>query len=353
MTEKSLNYVVGILKGEEPQGAPEWYETLGFLYAHRIAGLFYARALKKGAGMPLKVRKLLSDTFEAQKRRVEYMRGEIEKISEALEKSGAEYIFLKGSALCNVAEADCAVYEDGERASNDIDILVKPDGITSAVVALEGLGYKQGRYDAEQKQIVPFTRLERLTRRMNRGEIAPMLKETGNPELPCIEVDINFSLSSEPNGEDALLVAMIDGGSVYKGKVALRVPTEEMFFLHLILHQYKEGRLYFMVARSKDLDLYKLADMYYLWKGDLFDKEKFKELAERYGLKSKVGAVLETVGRVFGDAELTAEAEKYGSEPQSVYDYAQRKSFRWTADERTRLLHFDGRTLLKEEEAND
>ena len=40
MRESSLEYVISILKGERPKAEAEWYETLGFMYAHRIAGLF-------------------------------------------------------------------------------------------------------------------------------------------------------------------------------------------------------------------------------------------------------------------------------------------------------------------------
>ena len=41
MKRESLKYIIGVLKGEEGNIRPEWYETLGFLYSHKIAGLFY------------------------------------------------------------------------------------------------------------------------------------------------------------------------------------------------------------------------------------------------------------------------------------------------------------------------
>ena len=82
------------------------------------------------------------------------------------------------------------------------------------------------------------------------------------------------------------------------------VANEEMFFLHLILHQYKESCLYFMAERRKDLDLYKLADIYYLWKKDSFDKGDLKKLAFKYGVQKEIGTVLGQTGRIFEDEEL-------------------------------------------------
>ena len=94
---------------------------------------------------------------------------------------------------------------------------------------------------------MPYSRLEILKRRMNRGETAPFLKTTGDSETPFIEIDINFSLGNIPGEKEGLLSEMITTGKVYRGKVCMRVADEELFFLHLIMHQYKESCLYFMV----------------------------------------------------------------------------------------------------------
>ena len=48
MTEQDLNYVISVLKEEQSAYVPEWYSVLGFLYCHRIAGLFYKRAQSGG-----------------------------------------------------------------------------------------------------------------------------------------------------------------------------------------------------------------------------------------------------------------------------------------------------------------
>lgn len=353
MTGKNLDYIIGVLKGGDPLPPTDWYDVLGFLYCHKIAGLFYNRAAKGALSLPWKITKLLSDAYEAQARRVRFMRAEIRDISGALIASGAEHVFLKGSVLANIAEKECAVYEDGERISNDIDILVKPDKITAVSDVLKTLGYQQGTYDKTTDRVAEFSRLEILKRRMSRGETAPFLKATGNPEVPFIEVDINFSLGNVPGERETLLAEMLATRKKYEGKAPMYIANEEMFFLQLVLHQYKESCLYFTVERGKDLDLYKLADMYYLWKGELFDKSRLKRLVCKYGAQKETGAVLGQTGRIFSDGEILSAAEEYGDRPPEVTDYDRKKKYRWTADERTRLGRFDAKSFLREIKDND
>ena len=49
-------------------------------------------------------------------------------------------VFLKGSLLSNLSEMD-AIYADGERASNDIDLLAPPSAIGMVGDILKDLGY--------------------------------------------------------------------------------------------------------------------------------------------------------------------------------------------------------------------
>ena len=208
----------------------------------------------------------------------------------------------------------------------------------------------QGVYDADQNQIVPFSRVEILKRRMNRGETAPFLRLTNIPEFPFMEVDINFSLGNIPGEKDTLLYARIDSRNIYNGKVLLSVTDESLFFLHLIMHQYKESNLFFMIERGKDLDLYKLADIYYLWTENAFDKESFKQLVEVYGLQQEVGAILGQVGRIFDDKSLQNAAKEYGNFVPPVINYVNKKVYEWTVDEKARLCECNSVLFLKEVE---
>lgn len=348
MTESDLDYVIEVLKGKNPDGRPDWYALLGFLNSHRIAGLFYNRAKKQGVVLPKKAEKLLQECFMRQKRKVCFLRGYISEISHALSEVNAEYIFLKGSVLSNLSTSGFYMYEDGERCSNDIDLLVKSEGIECVKNVLQNLGYVQGEYDSEKGEIRAFSRQEILLRRMNRGETAPFIKLTDNPENPFVEVDINFSLGNTPGEGQELLAEMVESGKQYKGKVELRVPEEELFFLHLVMHQYKESCLYFMAERGKELDLYKLADMYYLLTAEAFDIRRLQWIVKRYCIAEKLGAVLWQVGEVFSDANIRSLAEKCSAEQPDVLDFPTKKRYVYSAPVRERICVIDAARYLRE-----
>ena len=348
MTEKDLRYVVSVLKGETPTYVPDWYAVLGFLSCHRIAGLFYSRAKSCEIDLPKKAEKLLKETYEKQHRKVSFMRNELSHITQKLSDIKAPYVLLKGSVLSNLCEEDTIIYSDGERVSNDIDLLCKQDGITTISKALYELGFVQGIYDSTSDTIKEFSRLETVKRRMNRGEVAPFVKKTGNSEFPFVEVDINFSLGNTPAEGVALLKDMIEETIEQKGKILMRVPDSELFFLHLIMHQYKESCLLFMVERSKDLDLYKLADIYYLFKADIIDYLHLEELVEKHSLQQEIGAVLKQVGEVFMDEEITGYVNQFDSNVPIIIDYENKKNYEWNGTIYQRLCSLDSKQFLRE-----
>lgn len=150
-------------------------------------------------------------------------------------------MFLKGSVLSNAKFDTKRIYTDGERVSNDIDILVAPTEITAVSDVLRDLNFIQGIYDRNKREIFEFSRMEIIKRRMTRGEVAPFVKITDNAEFPFVETDINFSLGNTPEDGQELLRAIIQTASYRKGEADIYSPNNEMFFVHLIMHQFKEA----------------------------------------------------------------------------------------------------------------
>ena len=348
MTNKNLRYIADVLKSVAPRFRPNWWETLGFLQCHKIAGMFYCKAKKMQLPMPEKAERILKSIFDSQMRRVRYMRNYVRESAEALFRKGIPHAFLKGSVLCNVTFGGKEIYADGERISNDMDILTAPNDLDSVVAVLKELGYVQGRYDRENDTVVPFSRMEILRRRMNRGEVAPFVKRTGNAEVPFIEVDLNFSLGNTPNDGADLLKEMISTAKRNSGKIDLVTLTPEMFFLHLIMHQYKESCLYFTVERGKDLDIYKLADLFYLFDSQATDILRVVQTASAFGVEKRVGAVLRQVGELFADDNILKTAELCGNEQPSVTDYGSKKEYIWQRGIEERLCAFDSIRYLRE-----
>lgn len=350
MNINSLKYITAVLKGEPVETTTvDWYEVLGLLYSHRIAGLFYSRAHKSGIRLPHKVERMLCGVFSAQKRRNAFMREELCELAAPITARNIPCVFPKGSFLSNM-RADEEIYADGERVSNDIDIITEPSGITAVADMLKEQGFVQGRYDAQSGNIIEFSRKEILMRRMNRGETAPFVKLTGNAEFPFIEADINFSLGNVPSAYGDVLSDMVACGKIYDGKAQLCVTPPEMFFIHLVLHQYKECALYFMVERGKDLELYKLADILYFWRSGLLDKPKLREIIRKYGLDAETATVLGQVSEIFDTDEFSTITDDIAciTEQPIVIDYATKKTYEWTSTVTERACAFDGRLLLKE-----
>ena len=347
MTNEDLNYIFDILKGSKPIKEPDWYSVLGFLSTHRIEGLFYHKACEIEVPLPQKIKKLLKSSFDKQKRKVDCLRKYVKELSNALINNNVEHVFLKGSVFANTMN-ELAIYEDGERSSNDIDVLVKPNKLIDATNNLKKMGYIQGTFDEKNNIILPFSRKEIINRRMNRGEVAPFIKLTGNAEFPYVEVDINFSLGNTPNEFNELLERMIDNRILLKADFEIYALNLELFFIHLIMHQYKESCLYFMVSRSKDLDVYKLADIYYLFKRKTFDLKLLNEIIDEYELGEKVGTVLNQVAMAFSDQEMLDFANSYEIINPIIIDYDNTKRYCFNVDVRGRLKVYNSLNYLEE-----
>ena len=348
MTEKDLQFVISVLKSEVPSGEPDWYAVMGFLFCHRVAGLFYNRAGRLGLELPKKAEKILADVFLRQKRKVLFLREAIGAITDKLAETNTPYMLLKGSVLSHLSDAQKRIYEDGERLSDDIDLLVRPTEIAAVSRILHSLGFEQGTYILESDAIRPFSRTEIVKRRINRGEVAPFVKRTGDGEFPFVEADINFSLGNTPSEGMELLDAMVSSATTVREKVTMRVAGPELFFLHLIMHQYKESCLLFMTKRNKDLDLYKLADIYYLLKTGVVDKQRLNEYIGTYRLAQPAGVVLGQVGEIFADAEIMALAKTFVCETPAVVDYDNKKTYVWRATLTERLCTLATESFLEE-----
>ena len=90
MLQKNLDFVIDILQGEKPSFEPDWFEVIGFLYCHKVVGLFYNRAMNLGIELPIKVKSILRERFEKQDRKVKLLRRHIALISHYLLENKAK-----------------------------------------------------------------------------------------------------------------------------------------------------------------------------------------------------------------------------------------------------------------------
>ncbi len=361
MNEMELNCVLNVLQGGRPiETAVDWYGIFGFTQLHKIGGYFFRRLTESGASIPLSVKKQYLQLLYNQTKRNEAMGKYAAEIGNALEREKIDYVFLKGNVLSHtnflsrrgVCGEVVPFYRKGERISNDIDLLVEPKEIGKVETILRSLGFIQGYYDDCNMSVRSLSRREVLERRMNRGETVPFQLQTDNAYLPHAEIDINFSLDHLPSGRNALLSRMLGNSILYAAENggALRSLEEVDFLIQLLLHQYKEMRVYSMVMRGKDLELYKLLDIYLMMQR--IDARALWKRALQYGVAVQAAATLKTVKSVFDDLELTDEidhaVQSLDREAEYVIAPDTNKRFVWKAEVRERLKRPDHTGMLAE-----
>ncbi len=361
MLKSDLRRILPILYGSVCDcSAVDWYSVLGFLELNRLAGRFYTVATEKGIEIPTQVIKYLKRTAEYQKCRNERLGTYLRKIVDALEREKIPYAILKGNVLVhadfqatNGIPYKRSVYGLSERTSNDIDLLVSPKDVGKVENVLTACGYTQGYFNEESNTIRPTNRREILGCRMNRGETVPFQHMTDYDCLRHVEIDVNFSLDYLPVGMEEILSNMLCHTKLYTTREGESVRSLETvdFLVHLILHQYKEMRVYSMVLRGKDLELYKLLDIYLMLQ-EVDQGELYKRVKE-YKIEDQTAVVLKAITEIFGEIEMSDPlddlVQNYNRGAELVVDPTNKnKPYVWAAEETERLLRLPHTGLLVE-----
>jgi hypothetical protein len=237
----------------------DWAEVLGHLMYNRTAGIAYHVLRKVSA--PFFNREFefgLYLTNEIQAQRTRAHKFYITKISEAMKKSGIPHAFLKGSILAH------SIYPIGCRISSDIDILLRAQDLTACGNVMKELGLIQGFHDENENVVIPATRREILTSRMNYGEVVPYRKVVNEPGINLIEIDINFSLDWMATGTEKAVENFLEQAEDYEfdnGQKISSLPKEN-FLAHLCVHLFKEAAVLTWVGYQRDLGFYKFVDIY-------------------------------------------------------------------------------------------
>lgn len=249
-----------------------WNLFLGFSITHRVNGVIFNR-ITKMEDVPVTVKRSLQFMLLSQIQRNACHKQEIAKVYQELEREEVNYAFLKGAVL------NFVYYGEGERISNDTDILVNVKDLAKVIRICEKMGYVQGHI--ESGKIVPATKKEIMFAQLNTYETVPMIKKTGNPYLPFHELDINFRLGNDDKGEMSKVMLKdteIVGNSAFK----LRTMSLERFLIYLCIHLYREATMVYKIVRGDDLILYKFMDIHYfiIWNQQKLSWEKLLKEAE-------------------------------------------------------------------------
>lgn len=325
--------------------------VLGQLFFNRMQGIAYDTLRKKGClgKVSREFRNALSGAYEQNRFKNKSFYQCVLFLTVILKECPAPIAMLKGAVLC-------AHYPEGYRTSNDVDLLVRPQDVTTVGTYLTKAGFRQG--NIRNGQFVPATRREIIESKMMRGETVPYIKEVSLPYMKYLEVDINFSLDYK-NGETDAVQSFLNN-RIFRKINQAQVPSlsPEDFFLHLSSHLYKEATTLPWIEMQRDMTLYKYCDLYLLLE-EMSDSDAKTLFSRAYELGlEKIGAyaILETASLF--DLERNAAirlAEKVlASDPlfcRRVTDPAGKRSLLYQTADATKRFFLPHRILdLKEEQ---
>lgn len=253
--------------------------VLGQLFFNRMQGVAFEVLKKHGllSRVNREFRNALSGAYEQNTEKNNSFFNCIRELSMILKKCPCNVAMLKGAQLC-------ALYPRGLRTSNDVDIMVLPDKVTTVGDLLYSYGFRQG--NIRGGEFVPASRREIIESKMMRGETVPYIKEVNLPYMRYLEVDINFSLDYKNSGDDVLnrMLEKIELKNII-GDMQIPTFSEEDFFIHLCAHLYKETTTLPWVKMKRDMTLYKYCDIYMLL-ADMIDSdvEKMFKRAKELGM---------------------------------------------------------------------
>lgn len=229
-------------------------ELLGELCVNRVAGIAYLN-LKKLVN--LHVIKEFENTLKAvyldNLKRTQHYKKNVRMISKLLENVSFPYALLKGAYLTT------NIYKEGCRTSNDLDILIEEENVSSLQDILKADGFIQGYYMKNEDRIVPSSRRDIILSKMNYGETVPFAKSI---EGNSFYVDINFSVDFKPEKEKRTVSELLSSIEKVEYEDTYYYTLDKYAFLiHLCCHLYKEATTMEWVKEGRDLQLYKFSDI--------------------------------------------------------------------------------------------
>ena len=160
--------------------------VLGQLFYNRLAGVAHETLRRQRLldGLPREFRNALENAAEQNAVRNRSYYRCVKELAGLLERGNSGAVMLKGALLC-------ALYPEGCRTSNDIDLLAAPEEVTALGGLLTENGFRQGTLRGGA--FVPASREEIIASKMLRGETVPYFREVALPGLRWLEVDVNRS----------------------------------------------------------------------------------------------------------------------------------------------------------------
>ena len=257
---------------------------------------------------------------------------------------------MKGAALSKTIYMNPSI-----RISGDIDILIHPKNLDALNALLISHGFKQGKI--VNNRIQPFTRKELLFHALFTHQVAPYVKNIGNPLWPYINIDVNIDIMwGEYEGQTDMeyVLTQAQQTSLFEFPVQTFIPPME--FIALCLHHYKDMNSLYLLSRGS-LRIGAFCDIYdYL----RFVKPSFTEvhqLSHILGVEPYINACLKLTNILFGDPlildYIIPQEETFGMDLSDFYGLNDKERKTWNIDIWERLFHPNLPKYIREQLTED
>lgn len=200
---------------------------------------------------------LYTAAYESNKRRNRILFAEFARIFVALNETGLKYAVRKGPLLCELLYGDV-----GARRIGDLDLLVRQSDTTHVAEVLDDLGYLQGRFDNETKNIEPHDRRTKLFWKMQVDNLLPFIKVVDDAEVEGFKVDVCTNIFEKESRSEWEVDALLSRAETVSccGESVKALDAIDGF-IDLCLHLHKEADARYYIEAGRDLALLKFLDV--------------------------------------------------------------------------------------------
>ena len=310
LDEQKKEEVVSLINNEWM----DWEKFLGKAFFNRVNGKIYDNIVQFDK-VPREVMINLEMTHNAQIERVQEQKKIINMISSLFMENDVRHAFLKGSVLNTI------VYPEGERISNDTDILISSKDINKVTKLLEEQGFVQGYYDRQLGKIVEASKKKKIFIRSSTHELCSFVRLEDSRFYKINTIDINIKLSVGDTLEATEY--MLDNVNVIqKNDVTLTTLNWNCFFVQLASHLYREACLVTKIIAGSDMHMYKFYDFYVLLTSEdiKLDWEQIYEICKEYNQFESVYYAMYCVSTLFDGVIDSAVLAKFKPEDTRYID---------------------------------
>ena len=290
-TEEEISRITELINSDL-----NWVYIGGILINHRLSGYFINGLNNEQAvKVPKELLKTLKLLIKAQVERQALINKEIDIIDKKLRQTDIRFAGLKGVLL------GTEVYVNGDRRSNDVDLLVYEEDLDKLDKAMREMGYIQS--NCPNSELIEASKKEKIIQRMNYHDLVPYVKQIDDIVL---EVDINFLFDGKDNQIDKQVYE--DGLFVYYGNAySITGLSQRMNLAFFIVHFYREATNSIWTNEKRDIVFYKIVDTmnYIRHVQNKIDRNELVEVFKKLNIAGKAYYVFNVLREFYNNEFIT------------------------------------------------